>query len=67
METTPLFLTALVVIIGSGVFSIAGNLRWKAFTITAGVCYIMAGKQLYKSLFEYIARVKEILYDVALI
>lgn len=56
-ESTPLFLTALVVIIGSGVFNIAGNIRWTAFTITAGVCYIMAALFIAVGMIIYIANV----------
>lgn len=57
-EASPMFLTALVLLIVSGIFNVMGNIKWFRVTMVASISYILTALFIVVGMVIYIANIQ---------
>ncbi|XP_052082342.1 voltage-dependent calcium channel gamma-8 subunit-like [Mytilus californianus] len=64
-EASPMFLTALVLLIVSGIFNVMGNIKWFRVTMVASISYILTALFIVVGMVIYIANIQREMQKVA--
>ncbi|XP_052083656.1 transmembrane protein 114-like [Mytilus californianus] len=64
-EASPMFLTALVLLIDSGIFNVMGNIKWFRVTVVASISYILTALFVVVGMVIYIANIQREMQKVA--